>query len=37
MRKSRYSDPQIALALQQVEQRASVAEVCRKLGITEQT
>ena len=37
MRKSRYSDQQIALALQQVEHGASVAEVCRKLGISEQT
>ncbi len=37
MRKSRFSDPQIALALQQVEHGASVAEICRKLGISEQT
>ena len=37
MRRSRFSDQQIALALQQVEHGASVAEVCRKLGITEQT
>ena len=37
MRKSRFSDQQIALALQQVEHGASVAEVCRKLGIAEQT
>jgi len=37
MRKSRFSDQQIALALQQVEYGASVAEVCRKLGISEQT
>ncbi len=37
MRKSRFSDKQIALALQQGEHGASVAEVCRKLGITEQT
>ncbi len=37
MRKSRFSDQQTALALQQVENGASVAEVCRKLGITEQT
>ena len=36
MRKSRYSDQQIALALQQVEHGALVAEVCRKLGISEQ-
>jgi putative transposase len=37
MRKSRFSDQQIALVLQQVEHGASVAEVCRKLGIAEQT
>ena len=37
MRKSRFSDQQIALALQQVEHGASMAEVCRKFGITEQT
>ena len=37
MRKSRFSDQQIALAVQQVEHGASVAEVCRKLGIAEQT
>jgi putative transposase len=36
MRKSRYSDQQIALALQQVEHGATVGEVCRKLGISEQ-
>jgi hypothetical protein len=33
MRKSRFSDQQIALALQQVEHGASVAEVCRKRGL----
>lgn len=37
MRKSRFSDQQIALASQQVEHVASVSEVCRKLGISEQT
>jgi len=37
MRKSRFSDQQIALAVQQVEHGASVSEVCRKLGISEQT
>ncbi|MBW2426099.1 MAG: transposase [Deltaproteobacteria bacterium] len=37
MRKSRYSDRQIALALQQVEHGAMVGEVCPKLGISEQT
>jgi putative transposase len=37
MRKNRYTDQQIALALQQAEAGAPVAEVCRKYGITEQT
>ena len=37
MRESRISDQQIALALQQVEHGASVAEIRRKLGISEQT
>ena len=37
MRKSRFSDQQIALASQQVEHGASIAEACRKLEITEQT
>ena len=37
MRKSRYTDQQIALALRQAEAGAPVAEVCRKYGISEQT
>ncbi len=37
MRKSRYSDQQIALALQRVAHGASIPEVCRQLGVTEQT
>ena len=37
MRKSRYTDQQIALALQQAEVGAPVAEICRKYGIAEQT
>ena len=37
MRKSRFTDQQIALALQQVDHGASMGEVCRKLGISEQT
>jgi putative transposase len=37
MRKSRYTDQQIALALQQAEAGAPVAEVCRKYGIAAQT
>ena len=37
MRKSHYTDQQIALALQQAEAGAPVLEVCRKYGINEQT
>ena len=37
MRKSRYSEEQIALALRQVEARAPVAEVCRKMQVAEST
>jgi putative transposase len=32
MKKSRFSDQQIAFALQQAETGTSVADVCRKLG-----
>ena len=37
MRKSHYTDQQIALALKQAEAGAPVLEVCRKYGISEQT
>ncbi len=37
MRKSKFSDEQIAYALRQAESGVAVSEVCRKLGITEQT
>ena len=37
MKKSKFSDQQIALALQQAETETSVADVCRKLGISEAT
>ena len=37
MRKSQYTEEQIALALQQAEHGTPVAEVIRKLGIAEQT
>jgi putative transposase len=37
MRKSRYTDEQIAYALRQAESGVAVLEVCRKLGVTEQT
>jgi len=37
MKKSRYTEEQIAFALKQVELGTAVTDVCRKLGITEQT
>jgi len=37
MKKSRFTDEQIAFALRQAEGRTPVKEVCRKLGISEQT
>ena len=37
MRKSRYSDEQIAAALRQAESGTPVAEIRRKLGISEAT
>ena len=37
MKKSRYTEEQIAFVLKQVELGISVEEVCRKIGITEQT
>ena len=37
MKKSQYSEEQIAYALQQAEHGTSVKEVIRKMGITEQT
>ena len=37
MKKKRYTEEQIAYALQQVEAGVAVAEVTRKLGISEQT
>ena len=37
MKRSRFTDQQIAFALQQAEQWASAGEVTRKMGICEQT
>ncbi len=37
MKKSRFTDQQIAFALRQAETGTSVSEVTRKLGITNQT
>ena len=37
MRKSKFTEEQIAFALRQAEHGTKVEEVCRKLGVTEQT
>ena len=37
MRKSSYTEEQIAMALRQAEAGTPVVEICRKLGVTEQT
>ena len=37
MKKSKYSVEQVAFALRQAESGTSVPEVCRKMGISEQT
>jgi putative transposase len=37
MKKSRYTDEQIAFALRQAETGTPVKEVCRKMGISDQT
>ena len=37
MRKGRYTEEQIDFALKQAEQGTAVAEVCRKMGVSEAT
>ena len=37
MRKSKFTDDQIAFALKQAELGTTVAEVCRKMGISDAT
>ncbi len=37
MKKSKFTDQQIAFALKQAESGTAVEEVCRKLGISQQT
>ena len=37
MKTSRFSESQVALALRQVDEGVGVGEICRKLGISEQT
>jgi len=37
LRKSQFTEQQIVAALRQVESGTTVGEVCRKLGVTEQT
>jgi putative transposase len=37
MKKSKFTEEQIAYALRQVESGTPVLDVCRKIGITEQT
>ena len=37
MKKNRYTEEQIAYALKQAELGTAVPEICRKLGIAEQT
>ena len=37
MKRSKFTDQQIAFALQQAETGTAVAEICRKLGISEAT
>ncbi len=37
MKKSKFTDAQIAFILRQAEEGTAIAEVCRKAGISEET
>ena len=37
MKRKRYSEEQIAYALRQAESGTKVVEICRKMGVSEQT
>jgi len=37
MKRKRYTDEQIAFALRQAEAGTPVAEICRKMGVSQQT
>ncbi len=37
MKRKRYTEPQIVFALQQAEAGTGVGEICRKMGVAEQT
>lgn len=37
MKRSKYTEEQIAFALRQAESGISIAEVCRKMGVSEKT
>ena len=37
MKKARFTDSQITFALRQAEEEVTVGEICRKMGISEQT
>ncbi len=37
MKKSKFTDAQIAFVLRQAEERTAIGEVCRKAGISEAT
>ena len=37
MKKSKFTDQQVAFALQQAETRTPVEEVCRKMGVSQAT